>query len=69
MTHDTETIEVLLEFKGGRLDGQQVMKHEWPKDTAWPGTEIVDKPSGSLYRYHHPSSLRHPVYTYRAEGV
>lgn len=56
---------ILFEFLGGPLDGEQVMEDEWPKGQTQPGTEIVDKNSGSLYRYHSPSSITHPVYTYR----
>ena len=44
----------------------KIMKDEWPKDRAWPGTEILDKPTGSLYRYHKDRSVHHAVYTYRA---
>jgi hypothetical protein len=56
---------VLFEFVGGPLDGEKVMAEEWPNDQSLPGTEIVDKNTGSLYRYHKQSSCEHPVYTYR----
>lgn len=56
---------VLFEFVGGPLDGEKVMAEEWPKDQSLPGTEVVDKNTGSLYRYHKQSSCAHPVYTYR----
>ncbi len=59
--------DVMMEFKGGRLDGMKVLKSEWPKGQAWPGTEILDKPSGQLYRYHLPSSTHHAVYTHRPD--
>lgn len=55
----------MLEFKGGPLDGQVFLVEEWPKDATIPGTEILDKATGSVYRYHQPSSITHPVYTYR----
>lgn len=57
--------DIMFEFRGGTLDGQKVMKAEWPPDQRWPGTEILDKPTGQLYRYHLPSSKRHAVYTHR----
>ena len=56
---------VMMEFSGGKLDGLKLLKSEWPKDQSWPGTEILDKPSGQLYRYHLPSSKHHAVYTHR----
>lgn len=57
--------DVMVEFKGGHLDGMKILKDEWPKDQAWPGTEILDKPSGQLYRYHKHHSAQHAVYTHR----
>jgi hypothetical protein len=59
--------DVMMEFSGGRLDGMKVLKSEWPKDQSWPGTEILDKASGQLYRYHLPSSKYHAVYTHRPD--
>lgn len=57
--------EVLFEFLGGPMDGEKIRRDEWPKNRALPRTEILDKCTGSLYRYHHSSSEQHPVYTYR----
>lgn len=57
----------MMEFKGGRLDGMKILKADWPKHQAWPGTEIIDKPSGQLYRYHKHHSVKHAVYTHRPE--
>lgn len=69
-SHDLFAVgaDVMMEFKGGKLDGLKIMKSEWPKDQSWPGTEILDKPSGQLYRYHLPSSKRHAVYTHRPDA-
>ncbi len=68
-SHDLFAVggDVMMEFSGGRLDGMKVLKSEWPKDPSWPGTEILDKPSGQLYRYHLPSSRHHAVYTHRPD--
>lgn len=57
---------IYVEFKGGPLDGTVFREDEWPTGATTPGTEIVDKATGSLYRYHKPSSVTHPVYIYRA---
>lgn len=57
---------IYFELKGGPLDGTIFRESDWPEDATTPGTEIVDKATGSLYRYHQPSSISHPVYTYRA---
>lgn len=54
-----------VEFRGGRLDGLEL---DWPPTQPQPGTELVDKPSGQLYRYHLPSSAPgRAVYTWRPE--
>ncbi len=58
---------ILFEFRGGPLDGSQFFKDEWPDSVSLPATEIVDKPTGSLYRYHLRESWHHAVYTYRPE--
>lgn len=55
--------KVFLEFKGGPLDGLQFLRKDWTDSP--PGTEIVDKAKGLVYRFHLPSTVRHPVYTYR----
>lgn len=60
-----EEDRVMFEFNGGPLDGTQVRVSEWPADKSWPGTEVLDKASGSLYRYNARESKRHAVYTYR----
>jgi hypothetical protein len=57
--------DVLFEFSGGSLDGEQVLKKDWPQKQTLPGTEILDKPTGQLYRYSHKHSTNHPVYTHR----
>ena len=60
-----EGAAVMLEFSGGPFDGQKILKQDWPKGCAWPATEVLDKPTGSLYRYNLPDSVNHAVYTYR----
>jgi len=59
--------DVMMEFSGGRLDGMKVLISEWPQDLAWPGTEVMDKPSGQIYRYHATASVRYPIYTHRPD--
>ena len=59
--------DVMMEFKGGNLDGMKLLKSEWPKDQSWPGTEILDKHNGQFYRYHLPTSKHHAVYTHRPD--
>jgi hypothetical protein len=53
-------------FIGGPLDGAEIGMAEWPKESTVPGTEIINKPTGSVYRYHLPSSTpERMAYTYR----
>jgi len=53
-------------FIGGPLDGAEIGMDEWPAESAVPGTEIINKPTGSMYRYHLPSSTpERAAYTYR----
>lgn len=59
--------QIFLELRGGPLDGTVFLDGEWPEDATLPGTELLDKATGSLYRYHQPSSVTHPVYTYRPQ--
>ena len=53
-------------FIGGPLDGVEIGMDEWPEECTVPGTELINKPTGSIYRYHLPSSTtERAAYTYR----
>lgn len=60
--------DVLFEFVGGPLDGFKVNREDWHKDQRLPSTDILDKRTASLYRYHLTSSNHHAVYTFRQDG-
>ena len=51
-----KTSGVMAEFQGGALAGVFIHEADWPEGKAEPGTEVVDKPSGHLYRFPHGAS-------------